>query len=69
MNQENKIVWVVDGDKEMDFKETTFKGVLADAINYVVDLAKQAGFVLGQILAFDGKVIATIGPNGAVKYA
>ncbi len=69
MNQANKIVWVVDGNKEMDFKETTVMGVLADAINYVVDLAKQAGFVLGQVLAIDGKVIATIGPNGAVKYA
>lgn len=69
MNQANKIVWVVDGNKEIDFKETTVMGVLADAINYVVDLAKQAGFVLGQVLAIDGKVIATIGPNGAVKYA
>jgi len=69
MKQANKIVWVVDGNKEMDFKETTVMGVLADAVNYVVDLAKQAGFVLGQVLAIDGKVIATIGPNGAVKYA
>ncbi len=69
MKQANKIVWFVDGNKEMDFKETTVMGVLADAVNYVVDLAKQAGFVLGQVLAIDGKVIATIGPNGAVKYA
>lgn len=65
-----KIVWFEQADDGMDFKETTFVGAIIEAVQFILqNLAEKAGFVLGQVLTLEGKVAATIAPNGAVKYA
>ncbi len=48
------------------FNEVVFEGVFADAVEHAKKLAMNAKFMLGQILAKDSKVLATVAPQGSV---
>lgn len=68
MTTSSKIVWFVDGDKVQDnIREKTVLGQLSDAVNSLKDISRTAGFILGQILDHNGKVLANAAPNGVVS--
>ncbi|HDR9103381.1 hypothetical protein [Paraburkholderia sp. A3RO-2L] len=49
-----------------EFREQVFPGAFNEALDYMVSLAKNAGFKVGQVLAQDGKVLATVAPQGNI---
>ncbi|NKA35767.1 hypothetical protein GO300_03829 [Ralstonia solanacearum] len=64
-----KIVRVAQTNAKPDFLELDLEGALTEALVRARSLASEAGFVLGQVLDADGKVLATVGPGGAVRLA
>ena len=69
MDQEFKVACVHkadDGAAKPTFSEVVFSGAFNDAVNHVVGLANNAKFMLGQVLKKDGKVLATIAPQGSI---
>lgn len=68
MTQEHNLVYVHKEDEASmpTFSEVVFSGAFNDALNHVVGLAKSAKFMMGQVLAKDGKVLATIAPQGSI---
>ena len=68
MAQEHNLVYVHKADDEASmptFSEVVFSGAFNDALNHVVGLAKNAKFMMGQVLNKDGKVLATVAPQGS----
>lgn len=52
-----------------NFIEVMFEGGFIAAVTQIVDLAASAkAFILGQVLAQDGKVLATVAPQGIVHF-
>ena len=64
-----QIVWVSKTEATPDFNEMTFKGTFAEALTYAKALASDAKFMMAQVLAFDGKVLATVCSPTAIKLA
>lgn len=62
-----QIVWVNKTAALPDFNELTFKGTFVEALAYAKSLATGAKFMMAQVLAFDGKVLATVCSPTAVK--
>lgn len=64
-----KVVWMnstlTSGPAQVE--EEIVEGVLQDAVNFIRGIANEATFLLGQILAMDGRVVATVAPGGVVK--
>lgn len=70
MANEHNIIWVSAPERNLgwpEFKEVVFTGAFNEALDYVANLAKNAKFQLGQVLAKDGKVLATIAPQGNIR--
>jgi len=69
-NEEHNIIWVNEPETkghEPDFREVVFTGAFNEALDYVVNLSKVAKFMVGQVLAKDGKVKATVAPQGNLR--
>lgn len=65
MSEKKTIVWMeVVGENRTELQEEIFNGPVNKAIELAVEVTKKAGFLLGQILAHDGKVLASIAKNG-----
>lgn len=63
MENKHHIVWVEQPDTRKgwpEFREEAFWGALADAIDYIMALAEGTGFIVGQVLAQDGQILATV---------
>lgn len=70
MSNEHNIIWVNKSERKAgwpDFREQVFTGAFNEALDYVVTLAKEARFILGQVLSSDGKVLATVAPQGNIR--
>lgn len=71
MRTEHRITWVASdaakANGDLEIQEIVIDGSLADAINHAVELAKQARFMLGQILSKDGKILANLAPKGHIR--
>ncbi|CAB3807098.1 hypothetical protein [Paraburkholderia fynbosensis] len=50
-----------------EFREEVFGGAFTDAMDYIMSLAGNAGFVAGQILGQDGEILATVAPLKNVR--
>lgn len=68
MNTTHNIVYMSKEEEgaKPSFNEVVFEGVFADAVEHAKKLAMNAKFMLGQVLAKDGKVLATVAPQGSV---
>jgi len=66
MSAAKKIVWVTQTNAKPDFRELDLESALQVALARARDLAAEPDFVLAQVLAADGKVLATVGPGGSV---
>jgi len=69
MSNEHNIVWVDAPENKAEkptFRELVFTGVFNDALDHAANLAKGAKFMMGQVLNKDGKVLATIAPQGSI---
>lgn len=62
MTTRNNVVYVYRNESNQpDFKEATAPGCFDDVLAFVKNLAATtAGFMMGQVLADDGKVLATV---------
>lgn len=71
MANEHNVIWVIAADDGAapEFREESVAGAFKDALNRVVSLAHSAKFLMGQVLATDGKVLATVGPQGCTRIA
>ena len=70
MATEHNVVWVIKADEEgamPEFREESLRGAFKDALARVVSLASSAKFLMGQVLAADGKVLATVAPQGSIR--
>ncbi|WP_060065542.1 hypothetical protein [Burkholderia ubonensis] len=70
MANEHSIIWVSKPETKAgwpDFREEVFTGAFNEALDYIVNLAKGARFMLGQVMAMDGKVLATVAPQGNIR--
>ncbi|KVP65667.1 hypothetical protein WJ96_04680 [Burkholderia ubonensis] len=70
MSNEHNIIWVNKPETKAgwpDFREVVFTGAFNEALDYIVNLAKGARFILGQVLSTDGKVLATVAPQGNIR--
>lgn len=69
METQHNLVWVDKGDNEAakpTFTEVVFSGAFNDALEKVRGMATSAKFMMGQVLSQDGKVLATIAPQGSI---
>ena len=69
-NEEHNLIWVNEPEakgQEPDFREVVFTGAFNEALDHVVKLSKVAKFMVGQVLAKDGKVKATVAPQGNIR--
>lgn len=69
MDKEHNLVWVNKGDDEAEkpnFTEVVFSGAFNDALEKVRSMATNAKFLMGQVLSKDGKVLATVAPQGSI---
>lgn len=69
MSTEHNLIWLDAAEAEAEkptFRQQVFTGAFNDAIDQVVSLAKGARFMMGQVLNKDGKVLATIAPQGSI---
>lgn len=70
MANEHQIHWVDKSEnagEKPTFRELVFTGTFNDALDHIANLAKSAKFLMGQVLAKDGKVLATVAPQGAIR--
>ena len=69
MDNEHNLVWVNQAEDEAakpTFTEVVFSGVFNDALEHIRGIATNAKFLMGQVLSKDGKVLATIAPQGSI---
>lgn len=69
METEHNLVWVNKADDEADkptFSEVVFSGAFNDALEKIRGMATSAKFMMGQVLSKDGKVLATVAPQGSI---
>lgn len=69
MTNEHNIIWVNQSESRKGwpvFCEEVFTGAFNEALDYIVNLAKGAGFMVGQVLSKDGKILANIAPQGSI---
>ncbi len=69
MSKHNIVYTETNGaEKGVNFVEVVFEGSFAAALEHAKNLANTAkNFLLGQVLAQDGKVLATVAPQGSVR--
>lgn len=70
MTDQHNIIWVSKSERKAgwpDFREEVFAGAFNAALDHVVNLANGARFIIGQILSKDGKVLATVAPQGNIR--
>jgi hypothetical protein len=69
MTNEHKLIWANRADPKgwPEFQEGKFTGAFSDALSYMQSLAKGARFIVGQVLAEDGKVLANVAPQGTIR--
>jgi hypothetical protein len=68
LENEHNLVWVDEADNKAEkptFREVVFTGAFNEALDHVIGLAKGAKFMCGQVLSKDGKVLATVAPQGS----
>lgn len=68
-NTEHKLVYFNKADTSDEgptYTEVIFTGAFNDALEHIKSLAFNAKFLMGQVLAKDGKVQATIAPQGSI---
>ena len=69
MKDKHNLVWVdkaEDSAKTPTFCEVVFTGAFNEALNHILGKAKNAQFMIGQVLSQDGKVLATVAPQGSI---
>lgn len=54
-------------DAPPQFHEHAHRGDLHTALEHALERSNEPGFMLGQVLAADGLVLATVAPAGACK--
>jgi transposase-like protein len=67
---EHNIIWVNQAESRKGwpvFCEEVFTGAFHDALERISNLAKGAGFMVGQVLSKDGKVLANVAPQGSIR--
>jgi hypothetical protein len=69
MSNEHKLIWMSRAEPKgwPEWSEEVFTGAFSDALAYVENLAKGARFIIGQVLAKDGKVLANVAPQGTIR--
>jgi hypothetical protein len=61
----HQIVWLKNTDDgPLIHEDQSVPGPVAEAISFAKSLAKEANFVMAQVLAENGRVIANIAPGG-----
>ena len=71
MANEHSIIWVDQPQTHRGwpvFREEVFRGALTEALDYAVSLATGASFVAGQVLAQDGRILATVAREGRLRH-
>ena len=68
MENEHNLVYFNKADDEAakpTFTEVVFSGAFNDALDHIRGIATNAKFLMGQVLSKDGKVLATVAPQGS----